>query len=264
MNSNVLGFRAELYKYRKQNTYAITVGLFITPFFYALASVFNTNPFAQNNQSLCYWLGNVTLLNSMMYASPIICAYISCQNLANEIENQHLCLIVQRFGDRIKVYKNKVISNIIVLTQIYVLIIMGCTIIYFAAYNLGAGDITGTIWGQGYNTEGVVMLMEFYVFYCLLIPLIINGLSTIIMGNSKIIILFIIIIFMTRMFPGNGFTNHIMPWNILRQMSIIDTTSGGNDLRMSVLSLANVIVISGCLGSVFYCLGKKSIKKMNL
>ena len=66
------------------------------------------------------------------------------------------------------------------------------------------------------------------------------------------------------MFPGNGFTNHIMPWNILKQMSIIETTSGGNDLRMSVLSLANVIVISGCLGSIFYCLGKKSIKKINL
>ena len=258
------GLRAELYKYRKQNTYAITVGLLIMPIFYALTSVLNTNPFAQNNQSLCYWLGNVMLLNSMMYASPIICAYISCQNLADEIENRHLSLIVQRVGDRIKVYKNKVISNIIVLTQIYVLFIIGCTIIYFLAYNLGADDITGTIWGQGYNIEGVVMLIEFYVFYCLLIPLIINGLSIIIMGNSKIIILFIIIIFMTRMFPSNDFINHFIPWNILKQMSIIDTTSGGNDLRMSILSLINVIVISGCLGSVFYCLGKKSIKKMNL
>ena len=258
------GLRAELYKYRKQNTYAITVGLLIMPIFYALTSVLNTNPFAQNNQSLCYWLGNVMLLNSMMYASPIICAYISCQNLADEIENRHLSLIVQRVGDRIKVYKNKVISNIIVLTQIYVLFIIGCTIIYFLAYNLGADDITGTIWGQGYNIEGVVMLMEFYVFYCLLIPLIINGLSIIIIGNSKIIILFIIIIFMTRMFPSNDFINHFIPWNILKQMSIIDTTSGGNDLRMSILSLTNVIVISGCLGSVFYCLGKKSIKKMNL
>jgi len=258
------GLRAELYKYRKQNTYAITVGLLIMPIFYALTSVLNTNPFAQNNQSLCYWLGNVMLLNSMMYASPIICAYISCQNLADEIENRHLSLIVQRVGDRIKVYRNKVISNIIVLTQIYVLFIIGCTIIYFLAYNLGADDITGTIWGQGYNIEGVVMLMEFYVFYCLLIPLIINGLSIIIMGNSKIIILFIIIIFMTRMFPSNDFINHFIPWNILKQMSIIDTTSGGNDLRMSILSLINVIVISGCLGSVFYCLGKKSIKKMNL
>ena len=258
------GLRAELYKYRKQNTYAITVGLLIMPIFYALTSVLNTNPFAQNNQSLCYWLGNVMLLNSMMYASPIICAYISCQNLADEIENRHLSLIVQRVGDRIKVYKNKVISNIIVLTQIYVLFIIGCTIIYFLAYNLGADDITGTIWGQGYNIEGVVMLMEFYVFYCLLIPLIINGLSIIIIGNSKIIILFIIIIFMTRMFPSNDFINHFIPWNILKQMSIIDTTSGGNDLRMSVLSLINVIVISGCLGSVFYCLGKKFIKKMNL
>jgi|GEM_PF-1312369 len=258
------GLNAELYKYRKQNSYAITVGLFIIPIFYALASVFNTNPFAQNNQSLCYWLGNVMLLNSMMYASPIICAYISCQNLANEIENQHLSLIVQRLGDRIKVYKNKVISNIIVLTQIYVLFIIGCTIIYFVAYNLGASDITGTIWGLGYNIESVVMLMEFYVFYCLLIPLIINGISIIITGNSKIIILFIIIIFMTRMFPDNGLTSHLMPWNILKQMSIIDTTSGGNDLRMSVLSLTNVIVISGCIGCAFYFVGKKAIKKKNL
>jgi len=34
----------------------------------------------------------------------------------------------------------------------------------FAAYNLGAGNITGTIWEQGFDIEGVVMLMEIYVF----------------------------------------------------------------------------------------------------
>lgn len=259
-----VGIKAELFKYRKRKIYIIIIGLLIVPVLYAFASVLKTNPFAQSDQSLCYWLGNVMLMNSIMYVTPIIFAYVSCLNLASEIENQHLGMLVQRVGDRKRVYKNKVASNIIVLTLIFILQIIGCTVIYYIAYILGAIDVTGTVWGAGYNLEGIVLLMEVYVFYCLLLPFIINGLSLIITSNSKIMILFIIIIFMTRMLPSNVFTSHVMPWNILKQMSITDTTPGGNDLTMSFFNLLNAGIISCCIGSVFYQIGKVRIRKIIL
>ena len=103
-----------------------------------------------------------------------------------------------------------------------------------------------------------------FLFYCILIPLIINGISTYITDKNKLIISFIIVIFIGRIFPSNNFFNRIVPWNILREFSQIKTGAGGNNLFQSLFSLGNCILVVLLIGLICYLIGKRRIQRINL
>ena len=82
---------------------------------------------------------------------------------------------------------------------------VGSIVIYYLTYIAGGADLTGKVLGIGYNIEVVAFIVEMFLFYCILIPLIINGISTYITDKNKLIISFIIVIFIGRIFPSNNF-----------------------------------------------------------
>ena len=103
-----------------------------------------------------------------------------------------------------------------------------------------------------------------FIFYCILIPVTISGISTYITDKNKLIISFVIIIFVGRIIPSNNIFNHIIPWNILREFSQIETGAGGNNLAHSLFSIGNALVIALVIGLTSYFLGRNKIRRINL
>lgn len=75
---------------------------------------------------------------------------------------------------------------------------------------------------------------------------------------------FVFIIFIGRIIPGNRIFNHIIPWNILREFSQIETGIGGNNLGQSFVSEGNSLLVTLVLGLTCYFLGKIRIRRINL
>lgn len=257
------GIRAELYKYKKRKVYMLAIPLLVIPILLALNSIFLTDPYATSNQSLLYWLGIAIFMNSMMYVVPIVFSYISGQNLSEEIENRFFGVISQRCN-KISVYRTKMFAAIIVAIRLFLMEIAGCIIIYYLTYFLGGVDLTGKILGQGYNIEAFSFIIEMFLFYCILIPVAVSGISTYITNKNKLIISFIIIIFIGRIIPSNPVFNHVIPWNILREFSQIETGVGGNNLWQSLFSIGNALLITLVIGLFCYFLGKSRIRRINL
>lgn len=257
------GIRAELYKYRKRKIYVLASMLLIVPVLLALNSIFLTDPYATEKQSLLYWCSMALFMNNIMYIVPIIFSYICGINLSEEIENHFFGMTSQRCN-KIVVYKTKTLAAIIVLVQLFLLEMAGCVIIYYLTYIAGGVDLTGKICGLGYTSETIVFIIDMFLFYCILIPLIINGISTFITDKNKLIISFVIIIFIGRIIPSNNFLNHIVPWNILREFSQIETGYGGNNLYHSLLSVGNSMLVTSVIGLTCYFIGKSRIRRINL
>lgn len=257
------GLRAELYKYKKRNVYMLSVLLLIIPILLALNSIFLTDPYAAKSQSLLYWVSIAVFMNSMMYVVPILFSYVSGLNLSEEIENRFFGVISQRCN-KITVYRTKMLAAVIVTIRLFLMELMGCIIIYYLTYFLGGVDLTGKILGQGYNMEAFAFIVEMFLFYCILIPVTISGISTYITEKNKLIISFVIIVFIGRIIPNNNIFNHIIPWNILREFSQIETGAGGNNLEQSLLSIGNALVVTLIIGLICYFLGKSRIRRINL
>lgn len=257
--------KAELFKYNKKKVYLFCILLLMVHVLMAISNVFSTNLYAEAGQSLLYWLDMTFLMNSMLYISPIIFCVISSSNMLEEKENHFLGMLVQRKSKEY-VFAIKIISNIIVLMGMFLIEVIGGMFIYYGAYFIGGGktDLAGTLLGKGYNVEGIVFLMEYCIFYCVLIPFIVNGLGMYVKGKSKLILSFIIVIFISRMISSEGIWKVILPWNILKEFSIIETGFGGNDIRWSCISLLNAILITLILGGVCYFAGKCKLKKSNV
>lgn len=241
----------------------LSIPLLIIPILLALNSIFLTDPYATPNQSLLYWVGIAIFMNSMIYVVPIIFSYVSGQNLSEEIENRFFGVISQRCN-KITVYKAKMFATIIIAIRLFLIELMGCIVIYYLTYFLGGVDLTGKIFGQGYNIEAVSFIVEMFIFYCILIPVTISGISTYITDKNKLIISFVIIIFVGRIIPSNNIFNHIIPWNILREFSQIETGAGGNNLAHSLFSIGNALVIALVIGLTSYFLGRNKIRRINL
>lgn len=257
------GIRAELYKYKKRKIYILSILLLIIPIFLALNSIFLTDPYAPKDQSLLYWISIAIFMNCIMYVTPIIFSYLSVLNLSEEIENQFLGIICQRCNKK-SVYRDKISASIIVATRLFLIEIIGCIIIYYLTYLMGGANLSGKVLGSGYNIESFAFVIEMFLFYCILIPMIIGAMCTYITDKNKLIISFVIVIFIERMIPGDYISNHIIPWNILKIFSQIETGIGGNSLEYSLLSIGNALVVVLLVGVMFYSLGKKRICKMNL
>lgn len=257
------GIRAELYKYKKRKVYMLSIPLLIIPVLLALNSIFLTDPYATRNQSLLYWSGIAIFMNSMMYVVPIIFSYVSGLNLSEEIENRFFGVINQRCN-KVTVYRSKMFATIIVTTRLFLMEIVGCIIIYYLTYFLGGVDLTGRILGEGYNIEAFSFIVEMFLFYCILIPVAISGISTYITDKNKLIISFVIVIFIGRIIPSNTIFNYIIPWNILRKFSQIETGAGGNNLGQSLFSIGNSLLVTLVVGLTCYFLGKNRIRRINL
>ena len=188
------GIKAELYKYKKRKIYALSILLLIIPILLALNSIFLTDPYAAKDQSLLYWGSIAVFMNRMMYVVPITFSYVSGLNLSEEIENQFLGVICQRCN-KITVYRTKMLATVIVATRLFLIEIAGCSVIYYLTYLLGGVDLTGKIFGEGYNIEAFAFIVEMYIFYCVLIPVTISGISTYITDKNKLIISSVIVIF---------------------------------------------------------------------
>ena len=257
------GIRAELYKYRKRKIYVLTFILLIIPILLALNSIFLTDPYAAEKQSLLYWCSMAIFMNSMMYVVPIAFSYTSGINLSEEIENHFFGMTSQRCNKVIG-YRTKTFATIAIAVQLFLIEMAGCIIIYYLTYIAGGIDLTGSICGLGYTTETIVFIIEMFLFYCVLIPLIINGVSAYIINKNKLIISFVIVIFIGRIIPNNGIFRYIIPWNILREFSKIETGFGGNSLYHSLFSLGNSILVTLVIGLTCYFLGKNKICRINL
>ena len=255
--------KAELYKYKKRRIYGLAIILLIIPILLALNSIFLTDPYAAKDQSMLYWCSIAIFMNSMMYVTPIVFSYVSGINLSEEIEN-HFFGITSQKCDKVIVYRTKVLATIIIASKIFFVEMVGSIAIYYLTYIAGGADLTGKVLGIGYNIEVVAFIVEMFLFYCILIPLIINGMSTYITDKNKLIISFIIVIFIGRIFPSNNFFNRIVPWNILREFSQIETGAGGNNLFQSLFSLGNCILVVLLIGLICYLIGKRRIQRINL
>jgi hypothetical protein len=257
------GIRAELYKYKKRKIYMLAIPLLVIPGLLALNSIFFTDPYAEQGQSLLYWLSIAIFTNGLMYVLPIIFSYVSGSNLSEEIENGFFGTLSQR-KCKVTVYQTKVLASIIIAVRLFLLEVAGCITIYYAAYIAGGINLTGEIWGKGYSVEEIGFLLDMVMFFCILIPLIINGISPYIVDKNKLIISFVIIIFMERIIPSGTVFDFIVPWNILRKFSQIETGAGGNDIGKTLFSVGNSILVTLIIGFVFYFIGKRKLCKMNL
>jgi hypothetical protein len=257
------GIRAELYKYKKRRIYMLSIPLLIIPILLALNSIFLTDPYAAEEQSLLYWASIAVFMNSMMYVVPIIFSYASGLNLSEEIENRFFGVLSQRC-DKVSVYRTKMLAAMIIAIRFFLIELAGCTIIYYVTYFLGGVDLTGKILGQGYNIEALAFIVEMFLFYCILIPMAISGISTYVTDKNKLIISFVIVIFVGRIIPGNDVSNHIVPWNILKEFSQIETGAGGNNLGQSLLSIGNSLLVTLVIGVTCYWLGRNRIRRINL
>lgn len=256
--------QAELFKYHKKKVYLFCILLFMIHILMAISNIFSTNVYAEEEQSLLYWLDTTCLMNSMLYISPVVFAVISSANMLEEKENRFLGMLVQRKSKEY-VCTIKILSNIIVLLGMFLAEVLGGTLIYYSACRLGGKtDLAGSFFGKGYNVEGIVFLIEYGMFYCILIPLIINGIGMFVKGKSKLILLFISTIFISRMIPAEGIWKVLLPWNILKEFSRMETGFGGNNLRWSLLSLCNAVLLTVILGGICYFAGIHKLKRSNV
>ena len=85
----------------------LSIPLLIIPILLALNSIFLTDPYAAEEQSLLYWASIAVFMNSMMYVVPIIFSYASGLNLSEEIENRFFGVLSQRC-DKVSVYRTKI------------------------------------------------------------------------------------------------------------------------------------------------------------
>lgn len=257
--------KAELFKYKKRKVYLLCILLFMVHVLMALSNIFSTNLYAEEGQSLLYWLDMTFLMNSMLYISPVIFAAVSSLNMLEEKENHFLGMLVQRKSKEY-VYHVKIIANMIVLMSMFFIEMSGGIFIYYCACFFGDGktNLAGSLFGRGYNVEGIVFLIEYFIFYCVLIPLMINGIGSFVKGKSKLILSFISVIFMSRMISSEGIFRVILPWNILKEFSIIETGFGGNDIRWSCISLFHAVLVTLVLGGICYLAGKYKLKKSNV
>lgn len=196
------GIRAELYKYKKRKIYILSILLLIVPTLLALNSIFLTDPYAAKDQSLLYWSSIAVFMNSMMYVVPVIFSYVSGLNLSEEIENRFFGVISQRCN-KAMVYNAKTAAAVIVAARLFLIEMAGCIVIYYVTYFFGGVDLTGEILGEGYNVEAAAFIIEMFLFYCVLIPVSISGISTYITDKNKLMISFVSIIFIGRIIPGN-------------------------------------------------------------
>lgn len=256
--------QAEMFKYHKKKVYMFCILLLMVHILMALSNIFSTNVYAESGQSLLYWLDMTFLMNSMLYISPIVFAVVSSANMLEEKENRFLGMLVQRKSKKY-VYTIKILSNITVLLGMFLIEVLGGALIYYSAYGFGGKtDLAGSFFGKGYNVEGIVFLIEYGMFYCVLIPLIINGVGVFIKGKSKLILSFISAIFIGRMIPAEGIWKVLLPWNILKEFSRMETGVGGNNIKWSLLSLCNAVLITIILGGICYFTGKYKLKKSNV
>ncbi len=255
--------KAELYKYKKRKIYLLSVMLLIIPVLLAMNSIFASDPYESERQSLLYWCSNAIFMTSIMYVLPVIFSYASCINLSDEMDNQFIGMLSQRCGKK-TVYRNKALAAIIVTSLLFLFEAAGCAAVYYLTYFSGGAYISGCILGQGYNIQAVTFIAEMFLAYCILIPLAANGISTYITGKNRTAILFLVLVFIGRMFPSNPVFNHIVPFNILGVSWQMGTGTGGYDLWQSLLSLGNMILVTLVIGLFCYFLGKIRICRLNL